>query len=80
MLLRNLAKIRRARGQSQAELGARTGFSQKQVSQFENGLRVSHPSYVHIFADALGVEPSALTADDVRIDVTVGGVEAPSQA
>ena len=67
--LRNLALIRRAKGQTQQEVGdAAGGFSQSYISSLELGRRVVSIEHVELIARALGVEPEALTAVKVTVD------------
>lgn len=61
---RNVARVRRAKGLSQEELAARSGFSQQYLSGLERGKR--NPTVVTLYelARALGVGHVELVAGD----------------
>lgn len=66
---RNVARLRRAKGLTQEELEARTGFSQQYLSGLERGLR--NPTVITLYelAQALEVEPDELISrvkDDIK--------------
>ena len=67
MVLTQLAKIRWARGMSQATLGQRAGLPQTYVSALERGLHPSSPDHVLRLASVLGVEAEALSAGEINI-------------
>ena len=60
---RNFARLRRAKGLTQEEVAARSGFTQGYLSDLEAGRR--NPTIVSLFelAQALGVEVVELVAD-----------------
>ena len=61
---RNFARLRRARGLTQEEAAARSGFSQQYLSGLERGRR--NPTVVTLLelAEALGVAHTELLAPD----------------
>jgi transcriptional regulator with XRE-family HTH domain len=71
--LHQLARIRINRGLSQAELGAKAGFSQQYISMLERGLVPSDPNHVLRLAAVLDVEPKALSARELTICTSPGG-------
>lgn len=53
--MKELRKLRRARGLTQQELGKLAGVTQHTVSELENGKQEPHPSTIRKLASALGV-------------------------
>jgi transcriptional regulator with XRE-family HTH domain len=64
----NFARVRRARGVTQEELSARSGFTQGYLSDLERGRR--NPTIVSLYelAQALGVEVIELIAEPPSAD------------
>jgi transcriptional regulator with XRE-family HTH domain len=71
--LRHLPTIRHAKRLSQAELGDRAGIRQEAVSAYERGMPVSDQSHIQKLADALGIDPAALSADQITIGTSPSG-------
>jgi transcriptional regulator with XRE-family HTH domain len=71
--LSQLACVRRSLGVSQADLAARTGFSQQYVSLLERGLRPTDAAHALVLAQALGVDPATLTAERITICSSTSG-------
>lgn len=61
---RNFARLRRAKGLTQEEIEARSGFSQQYLSNLERGLR--NPTVITLYeiAQALGVSHVELVEPD----------------
>jgi transcriptional regulator with XRE-family HTH domain len=77
--LRNLARIRRMREMTQAELGQGAKLLQQYVSALERGMRPASWAHVQQLATVLEVDPETLMAPSIRIDCSsVAGVVAVS--
>lgn len=76
MSLFQLVHIRRALDVTQAKLAQATGLSQKYISDLELGRRPISQAHVQTIADALGVEPAALTSKELTICTSPSGVVA----
>lgn len=65
---RNFARLRRAKGLTQEELEARTGFSQQYLSGLERGAR--NPTVITLYeiAQALGVSHVDLVMPDDEVE------------
>jgi len=65
---RNLARLRQAKGLTQEELEARSGFSQQYLSSLERGTR--NPTIITLYeiAQALGVSHVDLVTPDDNIE------------
>src|SRR5829696_546236 len=63
---KNLRRVREERGISQTELFKRSGVAQSTISELEHGKRRPHRGTVGTLAEALGVEASALLAEDAE--------------
>jgi transcriptional regulator with XRE-family HTH domain len=72
--LHQLAHIRRARGYSQAQLGQAAGLGQRYISDLEHGQYPADPNHVLRLAAVLGVEPAALSAQQLTICTSPSGV------
>lgn len=64
---RNVRRLRLASGMTQEQYAERSGFSQQYISDLERGRR--NPTIVSVFelAQALGVAPLDLLADDLEL-------------
>jgi transcriptional regulator with XRE-family HTH domain len=61
---KRLRQLRRERMLSQQELAKKAGAGQATLSLLERGERTAQPRTVRRLADALGVEPRELVAED----------------
>lgn len=68
MVGRNFARLRRAKGLTQEEVEARSGFSQQYLSSLERGLR--NPTVITLYelSQALGVSHVELIQPDRKKD------------
>lgn len=57
-----LTQYRQLRRWSQYELAIRARLHPSDISKFERGMAVPYPAQLTRLADALGIEPSALSA------------------
>jgi transcriptional regulator with XRE-family HTH domain len=61
---KRLRELRRKRMLSQQELARKAGAGQATISLLERGQRSAQPRTVRRLADALGIEPRELLAED----------------
>ncbi len=64
----NLRRLRRQRGLTQAELGARSDFNQRYISALERGLWPTRRAHIRRLARALGVRVADLLGAQVVSD------------
>jgi transcriptional regulator with XRE-family HTH domain len=57
---RNLRNLRKIKGFSQADLGRKTGVSQKVISAYERSYRLPPSTFIPRVAETLGTTPDAL--------------------
>jgi transcriptional regulator with XRE-family HTH domain len=57
---RNIRKLRKDKGLSQAELARKTGVSQKVISAYERNYRLPSSTFIPVVAETLGTTPDAL--------------------
>ena len=72
ILSRNLGRLIREKGISQAQLAEATGISPSALSSYVQGVRYPRPEYVTALANYFGVTPGELTEDGQAKDNRVG--------
>jgi len=66
-----LYQLRKASGLSQELLGQRLGISGAAISHYESGRSQIDADALHLFADALGIDPCVfLTTDEAAVEET----------
>lgn len=71
--MHSLKTLRRQAGLTLAELATRTGASLSLLSKFERGERTINGKWVKTLADALDVEQSAITGENVKTTTLIEG-------